>query len=185
MIAVPCSTHTRTMRRAPWCRLLGPLAAARRLVVSLGPSIPHRSSILESIVRAPTCTVPFGVRASSSSSTATGVSAPSCVRAHKNGQLVLHVFVKPGAKQSSITQLSEGSLHVRVSAAPIDGEANAALLSFLASTLRLRKSTLSVGRGSTGRTKSIVVDAAANDHLSAEELTRRVVEAANKASDED
>lgn len=77
------------------------------------------------------------------------------------------------------------SLHVRVAAAPIDGEANAALLSFLASTLRLRKSTLSVGRGSTGRTKSIVVDAAANDHLTAEELLRRVEEAANKANDGD
>jgi uncharacterized protein YggU (UPF0235/DUF167 family) len=83
------------------------------------------------------------------------------------------------------SELSDSSLHVRVAAAPIDGEANLALLSFLASTLRLRKSTLSVGRGSTGRTKSIVVDAAANDHLSAEELLRRVEEAANTANDGD
>jgi len=86
---------------------------------------------------------------------------------------------------SLFPELSDSSLHVRVAAAPIDGEANLALLSFLASTLRLRKSTLSVGRGSTGRTKSIVVDAAANDHLTAEELLRRVEEAANKANDGD
>jgi len=73
---------------------------------------------------------------------------------------------------------------VRIAAAPIDGEANAALLSFLASTLRLRKSTLSMGRGSTSRTKSIVIDAAANDHLSAEELMQRINEAANKTDKE-
>ena len=77
---------------------LRPLAAARRLI-SPGLSISRRTSIVTSIYRSPT--VAFTVRASSS--TSTGASSSGCVRAHKSGQLLLHVFVKPGAKQSAIT----------------------------------------------------------------------------------
>ena len=44
-------------------------------------------------------------------------------------------------------------LQVRVSAPPVEGAANAALIAFLAKVLRLRKSDISVVSGETSRVK--------------------------------
>lgn len=49
-------------------------------------------------------------------------------------------------------------LKVRVSAAATDGEANAALIGFLAKTLKRPKSTLRIVSGETGRLKSIEIE---------------------------
>ena len=48
-------------------------------------------------------------------------------------------------------------LKVRVSAPPVDGEANAALERLLAKALRLPKSAVSVAAGETARVKSLAV----------------------------
>jgi uncharacterized protein YggU (UPF0235/DUF167 family) len=49
-------------------------------------------------------------------------------------------------------------LKVRVSAAPADGEANAALIAFLAKTLKRPKSTLRIASGDTARLKILDID---------------------------
>jgi uncharacterized protein YggU (UPF0235/DUF167 family) len=126
--------------------------------------------------------------AASSKNAAAGATAfphPSCVRAGKAGELFVQVCVKPGAKQTAVTALNDTGLHVRVSAAPIDGAANTALLSFLADALSLRKSSLSVGRGTTSRTKTVVVDAQANGKITANELDSRIAKIIQQVEEED
>ena len=47
------------------------------------------------------------------------------------------------------------ALGLRVSAPPVDGEANAALIALLAKSLRLRKGDIAIASGETGRVKIV------------------------------
>jgi uncharacterized protein len=60
-------------------------------------------------------------------------------------------------------------LVVRLTAPPVDGEANAALVRFLGRTLRVPPSSVSILRGSAGREKLVRVEG-----LAAAELLRRL-----------
>jgi len=116
--------------------------------------------------------------AASAAAAPVAAAAPSCVRADKNGRLLhLAICVKPGAAQSSLTGLVGGELHVRVAAPPVDGAANAALLSFLAESLSLRKGALSIARGASGRNKSVTIDSEASGKISQQELQQRIEQA--------
>jgi uncharacterized protein (TIGR00251 family) len=75
---------------------------------------------------------------------------------HAHGS-VLAVTVVPRAARSSIEQLPDGAIHVRVSAPPVDGAANAALLRFLAGVLDVPRSRLEIIRGASSRRKRINV----------------------------
>ena len=59
-----------------------------------------------------------------------------------------------------IETLSDGRvvLKMRVRAAPTDGEANAALMSFLAKTLDVARRTLTLAAGDTARIKRIEIE---------------------------
>ena len=57
-----------------------------------------------------------------------------------------------------------GRLQVRVSAAPVDGEANERLMRILARELAVPVSSLVLTRGVTGRDKDVLVRSAATRH---------------------
>jgi uncharacterized protein YggU (UPF0235/DUF167 family) len=59
-----------------------------------------------------------------------------------------------------VDTLSDGRvvLKMRVRAAPTDGEANAALMSFLAKTLDVARRTMTLAAGETARIKRIEID---------------------------
>ncbi len=71
--------------------------------------------------------------------------------------LRLKVRVKPRASKSRVVGVREGTLEVAVAAPPVDGEANAELLAFLAKALGLPKSALSLVSGPSSRIKLIEV----------------------------
>jgi uncharacterized protein (TIGR00251 family) len=85
----------------------------------------------------------------------TGAHRASGVSAHPQGSL-LSVVVAPRAGRSSIEQLADGTLRVRVAAPPVDGAANAALLRFLADTLDVPRTRLEIVSGASSRRKRIV-----------------------------
>jgi uncharacterized protein (TIGR00251 family) len=58
-------------------------------------------------------------------------------------------------------------LKVRVRAAPIEGRANDALIAFLAKSLKVPKSRLSLVAGDTARLKAIEIEGVDEDELSA------------------
>lgn len=88
----------------------------------------------------------------------------SPVSAHARGS-ALSVTVVPRAGRSSIEQLANGALRVRVAEPPVEGAANAALLRFLANTLDVPRSRLAIVSGESSRRKRIVVDGMAPDVL--------------------
>lgn len=75
-----------------------------------------------------------------------------------------YIQVKPKATQNSVQQTSDGVL-VRVTAPPVDGAANIAVIKLLAQTLRVPKSTVTIAAGSSGRLKRITISGLAQDEL--------------------
>ncbi len=80
------------------------------------------------------------------------------------GGVSLAVLVQPRASRTRVAGEHDGRLKIQLAAPPVDGEANAALLAFLAAALEVRKADVAIERGETGRRKTIRVagvDAAA------------------------
>ncbi len=81
----------------------------------------------------------------------------------------LHLTVTPGASKSEVAGTQEGQLRVRVAAPAREGKANRELLAFLARSLQLAPSQLSLLRGEGSRHKVVVVNG-----LVQEEVLRRL-----------
>ncbi|MGV9006953.1 MAG: DUF167 domain-containing protein [Brevundimonas sp.] len=85
-----------------------------------------------------------------------------------------HLAVKltPGASADRIDgwDVDDGGrpvLRVRVRARPVEGEANAALLKFLAKTLGVSKSAVTLHRGGQSRLKRVLVEGLDDDAVRA------------------
>ena len=64
----------------------------------------------------------------------------------------------PRGGRDAIVGERDGAVLIRVSAPPVEGRANAALIAFVAKTLRVPKSSVRIVRGETSRDKAIAVD---------------------------
>src|SRR5512140_3516553 len=73
------------------------------------------------------------------------------------GGAVLEVLVQPRASRTRAVGEHDGRLKVQLAAPPVDGEANAALVEFLASALRVRRADVALVRGEAGRRKTVRV----------------------------
>ncbi|HUS82311.1 MAG TPA: DUF167 domain-containing protein [Dehalococcoidia bacterium] len=82
---------------------------------------------------------------------------------------MLQIRVTPRASQDKIAGWDGEVLRVRVTAPPVEGRANEALLRLLARTLDVPKSRLRIVRGHTQRNKVVAVEG-----LSAEEVRARI-----------
>lgn len=69
----------------------------------------------------------------------------------------LTVRVSPRASQSKLAGLKGDTVLVRVTAPPVDGEANAAVCKLLAKALGVPKTSVSVLRGETSRDKVVQI----------------------------
>ena len=72
--------------------------------------------------------------------------------------MILNVKVHPRAKRNSVEVSKEGTVTVRVTAAPEKDKANSAAVKLLASKLDVPKSSVLIVRGHTSRDKVIRVD---------------------------
>ncbi|XP_054632941.1 UPF0235 protein C15orf40 homolog [Dunckerocampus dactyliophorus] len=91
----------------------------------------------------------------------------------KSGAVTITVHVKPGSKHNNVTDVSTEAVGVAIAAPPTDGEANAELLRYLAEVLDVKKSRVSLQKGSRSRDKVICVDSA----LGPEEVLLRLKKA--------
>jgi uncharacterized protein (TIGR00251 family) len=71
--------------------------------------------------------------------------------------VTLELLVQPRASRTRVVGEHDGRLKLQLAAPPVDGEANAALVEFLARTLGVRKGEVTVLRGETGRRKTVRV----------------------------
>jgi uncharacterized protein (TIGR00251 family) len=78
-----------------------------------------------------------------------------------DGAIVFAVRVSPGAAKTRVAGEHDGALKVLVNAPPEKGKANKELIAFLAKTLGVKKSAVSLVSGETSRTKRIAVSTVA------------------------
>lgn len=114
------------------------------------------------------------VRGQLASAGAAEAEASIPVARDKSGCVTILVHAKPGSKHSSITEVSAEAVGVAIGAPPTDGEANTELIRYLAEVLHLKKSHISLDKGSRSRDKLIRVDSC----LSPEEVLTRLRQAA-------
>jgi uncharacterized protein YggU (UPF0235/DUF167 family) len=79
------------------------------------------------------------------------------LRTDGNG-VTLELAIVPGARRSGADGLHDGVLKVRLAARPIEGQANAALLAWLAEELHCPKRALRLVAGATSRRKRVAID---------------------------
>ncbi|MDP6582516.1 MAG: DUF167 domain-containing protein [Vicinamibacterales bacterium] len=92
------------------------------------------------------------------------------LRCTGDGVVVL-VRVIPRSSRTRVAEIREGRLLVRLTAPPVDGAANEALVRVLAKTLEVPRRAVRVVSGERARHKSVLVDG-----LTAEEFLARLGE---------
>lgn len=81
--------------------------------------------------------------------------------------VVISVRLQPRSSKNRLEGVREGSLRVRLTAPPVEGEANRALLGFLSEVTGVRKSDLEISAGHRSRDKSVLARGAALEPLEA------------------
>ncbi len=81
----------------------------------------------------------------------------------------IEIRVQPRASRNAISGMRAGILRIRVTAPPVDGQANAAAIALLAQALDLPKSAVRLVRGASSREKTLAVES-----MSQEEVNQRL-----------
>jgi uncharacterized protein (TIGR00251 family) len=69
--------------------------------------------------------------------------------------ITLSTRIQPRASKNEITRMENGGLKIRLTAPPVDGAANEALVRFLADTLSVSRSQVEIVSGQTSRDKIV------------------------------
>ncbi|MBI5440641.1 MAG: YggU family protein [Deltaproteobacteria bacterium] len=72
-----------------------------------------------------------------------------------SGGVEVDVWVQPRASRNELCGLREDALKIRLAAPPVEGEANAALVRFLADLTGAPRSSVELVRGHSGRRKTV------------------------------
>ncbi len=74
-----------------------------------------------------------------------------------DGAVTFDVLVQPRASRAKLGPVHDGRLKVAVTAPPVDGEANAAVIELIAKTLGVSKGAVEVIAGQSSRRKTVRV----------------------------
>jgi uncharacterized protein (TIGR00251 family) len=70
----------------------------------------------------------------------------------------IYVKVSPRSSKNEVVKVSEGEYKVKLTAAPVDGKANEALIDILAKHFKVAKSRITIAGGKTAKTKMVDID---------------------------
>ncbi|MBU0945971.1 MAG: DUF167 domain-containing protein [Proteobacteria bacterium] len=93
----------------------------------------------------------------------------SFLSTHKDGRVLLNVHVQPRASRNGLEGIYDNSIKLAITASPVDGKANAAVVTFLASFLGLKKKDIEIRHGLHSRNKGVLIAV-----LDGEEVRRRI-----------
>jgi uncharacterized protein (TIGR00251 family) len=74
------------------------------------------------------------------------------------GGVEIEVVVVPRASRTQLVGVHDGRLKVQLSAPPVEGEANRALIELFADLLGIKKSAIAILSGQTGKRKRVRVE---------------------------
>jgi uncharacterized protein (TIGR00251 family) len=75
---------------------------------------------------------------------------------YKDGRVLLRLYVQPKSSRNAFTGMHGDSVKLAITAAPVDGKANKAVIRFLASFFKLKKRDIAIKHGLQSRNKSIL-----------------------------
>ena len=96
-----------------------------------------------------------------------------------NGSIMLRILAKPGAKQSGITDVADDCVGVQIGAPARESQANAELVNYLASVLRVRKTNVIVEKGLRSRLKLVLIN---KNGLTVDKVRDLIEQESSKAS---
>ncbi len=76
----------------------------------------------------------------------------------KGSAATLSVRIQPRASKNGIVLMEDGGLKIRLTAPPVDGAANEALVRFLADTLSVPKAQVGILSGHTAKNKIVRIE---------------------------
>jgi uncharacterized protein (TIGR00251 family) len=88
----------------------------------------------------------------------------------QDGAVSFDILVQPRAAHTKVGPVHDGRLKIAVTAPPVDGEANAALIDLLARRLQVARAAIEILAGQTGRRKTVRVRGVSRTAI--EELAR-------------
>ena len=77
----------------------------------------------------------------------------------------IEVYVQPKATKNELLGIHEGTLKIRLSSPPVEGEANRECLKFLSKVFDVPKSLLQIVQGKKSRRKKILVPGVSGEYL--------------------
>ena len=83
--------------------------------------------------------------------------------------ITVEILVQPRASRARIGPMHDGRLKVAVTAPPVDGEANAAVIAVLARGLGIARGDISVIAGASSRRKTLRIE-----HVTAQQIAELV-----------
>ncbi len=86
-------------------------------------------------------------------------SAPWCRFDAGRDTLTLVLHVQPGAKTTGVAGRHGEALKLRLAAPPVEGQANQALLAFLADAFGVPRRQVQLRRGASSRHKEVLIEA--------------------------
>ena len=82
--------------------------------------------------------------------------------------VILTLKISPNSSKNEIIKSEDGLIKVKITAQPIDGKANKALVEFLSKQFKIPKSSIEIIKGHTGKDKSLLIKT--NDTLIIQKL---------------
>ena len=71
--------------------------------------------------------------------------------------MLLKITVIPRSSKNELIPLEDGTYKLKLTAPPVDGEANEALMQFLSKEFAVPKSSIRIKKGETSRNKTIEI----------------------------
>jgi uncharacterized protein (TIGR00251 family) len=90
----------------------------------------------------------------------------------RGGGCAIGIRLKPGSSREKIVSIDGNEISMAVTAAPVDGKANDAMIRLLAKTLDIPKSSITLRRGAASRNKLVEIGA-----MTSEEVLKKLNEA--------
>lgn len=86
---------------------------------------------------------------------------------HRDGRVTFAIRVSPRASKNAVGGVHDGALKIAVTAPPVDGEANEAIVKLLSKRLGVAKRAITIVSGATGRDKRVAVEGIEPDAIRA------------------
>ena len=74
-----------------------------------------------------------------------------------NDGYIINLKISPNASRNEIIKTNDGTFKIKITARPVDGKANKALIEFLSKNLKVPKTSIEILKGHSGKEKTLLV----------------------------